>query len=263
MVRPLQQGNVSIMHLLVVIADSCPASRISSSGFLTGTPRRQDSEAMSLSRHQRLKACWVSVQPVLAHCRRNRLFRFGTRKQTLDEPLGEVWTGGFQAYREMERDHQTVIHKERYVSPSESTPETPRSASPSGTLVRPSCTSNEHVRSLASSTTGIFSPKTRFARQLWLAAESRATRLRLFSVPQLGAGVRRTASRHRPMTEFKSNSSDSTVRGPDPLLTISYPESASDVFVDRVVETLAESDHIEPTKLPFESGGGYVLLNEA
>ena len=31
----------------------------------------------------------------------------------------------------------------------------------------------------------------------------------------------------------------------------------------RVVETLAEADHIEPTKLPFESGGGYGLLNEA
>jgi len=65
------------------------------------------------------------------------------------------------------------------------------------------------------------------------------------------------------MTESESTFSDSTVRGPDPIRTMSYPESASDAFVDRVVETLAESDLIEPTKLPFESGGGYVLLNEA
>ena len=65
------------------------------------------------------------------------------------------------------------------------------------------------------------------------------------------------------MTESESTFSDSTVRGPDPILTISYSESVSDAFVDRVVETLAESDLIEPTKLPFESGGGYVLLNEA
>ena len=35
----------------------------------------------------------------------------------LSQRLGEVWTDGLQAYREMERDHRTVIHKERYVSP--------------------------------------------------------------------------------------------------------------------------------------------------
>ncbi|MDB2275509.1 IS1595 family transposase [Halorubrum ezzemoulense] len=37
--------------------------------------------------------------------------------EDLSQPLGEVWTDGLQAYREMERDHRTVIHKERYVSP--------------------------------------------------------------------------------------------------------------------------------------------------
>lgn len=34
----------------------------------------------------------------------------------LRERLGEVWTAGLQAYREMDYDHQTVIHNERYVS---------------------------------------------------------------------------------------------------------------------------------------------------
>jgi len=37
--------------------------------------------------------------------------------EDLSQPLREVWTDGLQAYREMERDHQTVVHKERYVSP--------------------------------------------------------------------------------------------------------------------------------------------------
>ncbi|PGF14343.1 IS1595 family transposase [Natrinema sp. CBA1119] len=37
--------------------------------------------------------------------------------EDLSQPLGEVWTDGLQAYREMERDHRTVVHKERYVSP--------------------------------------------------------------------------------------------------------------------------------------------------
>ncbi len=36
--------------------------------------------------------------------------------EDLSQPLGEVWTDGLQAYREMERDHRTVVHKERYVS---------------------------------------------------------------------------------------------------------------------------------------------------
>ena len=31
--------------------------------------------------------------------------------------LGEIWADGLQAYREMERDHRIVAHKERYVSP--------------------------------------------------------------------------------------------------------------------------------------------------
>ena len=35
----------------------------------------------------------------------------------LSQPLGEVWTDGLQAYREMDFDHRTVVHKERYVSP--------------------------------------------------------------------------------------------------------------------------------------------------
>ena len=34
----------------------------------------------------------------------------------LSQPLGEVWTDGLQAYREMDRGQQTVVHKERYVS---------------------------------------------------------------------------------------------------------------------------------------------------
>ena len=34
----------------------------------------------------------------------------------LSAELGEVWTDGLQAYREMEFDHRTVVHKERYVS---------------------------------------------------------------------------------------------------------------------------------------------------
>ena len=37
--------------------------------------------------------------------------------EDLSQRLGEVWTDGLQAYREMERDHRTVVHKERYVSP--------------------------------------------------------------------------------------------------------------------------------------------------
>ena len=35
----------------------------------------------------------------------------------LSTTLGEVWTDGLQAYRQMEFDHRTVVHKERYVSP--------------------------------------------------------------------------------------------------------------------------------------------------
>jgi hypothetical protein len=35
----------------------------------------------------------------------------------LSQPLGEVWTDGLQTYREMERDHRMVVHKETYVSP--------------------------------------------------------------------------------------------------------------------------------------------------
>jgi hypothetical protein len=34
----------------------------------------------------------------------------------LSQPLGEVWTDGLQAYREMDFDHRTVVHKERYIS---------------------------------------------------------------------------------------------------------------------------------------------------
>ncbi|WP_254544872.1 IS1595-like element ISHrub1 family transposase [Halomarina pelagica] len=37
--------------------------------------------------------------------------------EDLSQPLGEVWTDGLQAYRWMEYDHRTVVHKERYVSP--------------------------------------------------------------------------------------------------------------------------------------------------
>jgi hypothetical protein len=37
--------------------------------------------------------------------------------EDLSQPLGEVWTDGLQAYRQMEFDHRTVVHKERYVSP--------------------------------------------------------------------------------------------------------------------------------------------------
>jgi transposase-like protein len=37
--------------------------------------------------------------------------------EDLSQPLGEVWTDGLQAYREMEFDHRTVVHKETYVSP--------------------------------------------------------------------------------------------------------------------------------------------------
>jgi len=37
--------------------------------------------------------------------------------EDLSQPLGEVWTDGFQAYRQMDFDHRTVVHKERYVSP--------------------------------------------------------------------------------------------------------------------------------------------------
>jgi transposase-like protein len=37
--------------------------------------------------------------------------------EDLSQPLGEVWTDGLQAYREMDFDHRTVVHKERYVSP--------------------------------------------------------------------------------------------------------------------------------------------------
>jgi len=35
----------------------------------------------------------------------------------LSTTLGEVWTDGLQAYRQMDFDHRTVVHKERYVSP--------------------------------------------------------------------------------------------------------------------------------------------------
>ncbi len=37
--------------------------------------------------------------------------------EALSQPLGEVWTDGLQAYREMDFDHRTVVHKETYVSP--------------------------------------------------------------------------------------------------------------------------------------------------
>ena len=37
--------------------------------------------------------------------------------EDLSQPLGEVWTNGLQARREMEREYRTVVHKERYVSP--------------------------------------------------------------------------------------------------------------------------------------------------
>ena len=37
--------------------------------------------------------------------------------EDLSQRLGEVWTDGLQAYREMERDYRTVVHKERHVSP--------------------------------------------------------------------------------------------------------------------------------------------------
>ena len=37
--------------------------------------------------------------------------------EDLSQPLGVVWTNGLQAYREVERDHRAVVHKERYVSP--------------------------------------------------------------------------------------------------------------------------------------------------
>ena len=43
--------------------------------------------------------------------------RLETVGPDLSQRLGEVWTDGLQAYREMERDHRTVVHKERYVSP--------------------------------------------------------------------------------------------------------------------------------------------------
>ena len=35
----------------------------------------------------------------------------------LSQRLGEVWTDSLQAYREIEYNHRTVVHKERYVSP--------------------------------------------------------------------------------------------------------------------------------------------------
>ena len=37
--------------------------------------------------------------------------------EELSQSLGEVWTDALQAYREMDRDHRTVVHKWRYVSP--------------------------------------------------------------------------------------------------------------------------------------------------
>ncbi len=37
--------------------------------------------------------------------------------EDLSQLLGEVWTDGLQAYREMERDHRAVVHDETYVSP--------------------------------------------------------------------------------------------------------------------------------------------------
>jgi transposase-like protein len=39
------------------------------------------------------------------------------KTEDLSQPLGEVWTDGLQAYRQMEHDHKTVFHKETYVSP--------------------------------------------------------------------------------------------------------------------------------------------------
>ena len=38
--------------------------------------------------------------------------------EDLSQLLGEVWTDGFQAYREMDRDHRTVVHEDRYVLPN-------------------------------------------------------------------------------------------------------------------------------------------------
>ena len=35
----------------------------------------------------------------------------------LSQRLGEVWIDGLQAYRQIDFDHRTVVHKERYVSP--------------------------------------------------------------------------------------------------------------------------------------------------
>jgi len=37
--------------------------------------------------------------------------------EDLSQPLGEVWTDGLQAYRQMEFDHRIVVHDETYVSP--------------------------------------------------------------------------------------------------------------------------------------------------
>jgi len=37
--------------------------------------------------------------------------------EDLSQPLGEVWTNGLQAYRQMEFDHKIVVHDETYVSP--------------------------------------------------------------------------------------------------------------------------------------------------
>lgn len=37
--------------------------------------------------------------------------------EDLSQWLEEVWTDGLQAYREMDRDYRTIVHKEKYVSP--------------------------------------------------------------------------------------------------------------------------------------------------
>jgi hypothetical protein len=39
--------------------------------------------------------------------------------ENLSQPLGEAWTDGLQAYREMDFDHRTVVHRETYVSPND------------------------------------------------------------------------------------------------------------------------------------------------
>jgi len=36
--------------------------------------------------------------------------------EDLSQPLGEVWTDDYPPYQQMEHDHRTVVHDERYVS---------------------------------------------------------------------------------------------------------------------------------------------------